>query len=196
VDAMLSVPGQHVQPVVSGAIDPAPRRARSPLIPRWTLSSFAPTCAPPIQKRRPRNWRESIFLCAIAGNDMAGVAAAWVHPAAREMRANGQPPLIFAIVENRPELVRWLIANGAPVNGLDDAGIAPLAYAAGKGDIELVRMLAARGADVNLHGRRASNPLLHALRAHQEAAAQELITLGASIRPNTIATTAIRSSWR
>jgi ankyrin repeat protein len=183
VDAMLSVPGQHVQPVVSGGNRPGAAPSQKSVNPTVDAVQLRANLRAAHPKAKAPELEGIDLLCAIAGNDMAGVAAAWVHPAAREMRANGQPPLIFAIVENRPELVRWLIANGAPVNGLDDAGIAPLAYAAGKGDIELVRMLAARGADVNLHGRRASNPLLHALRAHQEAAAQELITLGASIRP-------------
>jgi ankyrin repeat protein len=66
------------------------------------------------------------LMCGIAGNNLSAVAAAWRNPAARECRLRNHSPLTYAIIENRPEVARWLVVNGAPV---EENGVSPLLLA-------------------------------------------------------------------
>jgi ankyrin repeat protein len=55
--------------------------------------------------------------------------------------------------------VRVLLADGAPVDGLDERGITPLMAAAGGGQVEVARLLVARGANINAGAKYYQSPL-------------------------------------
>jgi len=57
--------------------------------------------------------------------------------------------LIYAIIENKPELVKALIAKGANVNRTNKLGNSAILYAARRNLMDIVNMLIAAGADVN-----------------------------------------------
>ena len=63
---------------------------------------------------------------------------------------SGISPLFWAIYNSDLSMVRALIDQGIPVNGLlDGYGISPLHWAAYNGDVEIILMLIASGADVD-----------------------------------------------
>lgn len=86
----------------------------------------------------------------------------------------GDRELVASIIEQRPKLIRaryekerhplhlaarWgdakiveiLLASGADLNAVDEAGNTPLMYAAGKGHVEVTRRLLERRADTGLN---------------------------------------------
>ena len=62
-----------------------------------------------------------------------------------------------------PEIVRWLIAQGADVNARDNIGATPLHRAAQYGCVESVRLLMGGGADPTIRSSRGETPLSIAL---------------------------------
>ena len=56
-------------------------------------------------------------------------------------------PLVVAISEKQPEIVRLLLEKGATVNFKDDAGFTPLEHAISEGNPEIVGALLESGAD-------------------------------------------------
>lgn len=93
---------------------------------------------------------------ANASPDLLGPAAAGNLPAARaaikaggdpnEVSAGGGTPLLLAIVNNHPEMVSWLLSNGADVQKSDGQGHLPLYWAVLYGRLEIVRELLRHGA--------------------------------------------------
>ncbi|MEK6284504.1 MAG: ankyrin repeat domain-containing protein [Acidobacteriota bacterium] len=55
-------------------------------------------------------------------------------------------PLVVAIVEKQPEIVRVLLEKGAKVNFKDDAGFTPLEHAMSEGNPEIIGALLESGA--------------------------------------------------
>ncbi len=75
-----------------------------------------------------------------------------------EMKSGDHSPLRWAVIMDRPRLVRLLIEYGAYVNETDRFGNTPLMEAAGLGNLELCKILIDRGADplrTNLQNKRA-----------------------------------------
>lgn len=81
-------------------------------------------------------------------------------------------PLHSAAAGSWPEMVRLLIAHGAPVNVQQAEGFTPLHSAAQNGSVEIIRDLLAAGAEINARDDEGLTPLAFALKEdHQEAAA-------------------------
>jgi ankyrin repeat protein len=123
------------------------------------------------------------LFSSISANHADGVASAWRTADARDFRVAGYSALTFACLEKRPEIARWLLLSGAPVDEADADGTTALGYAAAAGEVKLVRLLASKGADVNSGGVNHMTPLLHAIRAGDEDMALTLTALHASVCP-------------
>jgi len=74
----------------------------------------------------------------------------------------GSPPLHLAIETGNLSIVRYLIDNGADVNGKDWAGDTPLHKAASEGYREIMSYLVSKGADIRSRNKFQSTPLHHA----------------------------------
>jgi hypothetical protein len=86
--------------------------------------------------------------------NVAVVSGDWDKAEALHRR---HPDLVFskallptAVKGGRNEIVEWLLANNADVNGMDDENYCALHHAAAKGRQQMVELLLARRADVNL----------------------------------------------
>lgn len=81
-------------------------------------------------------------------------------------------PLHSAAAGSWTEIVRLLIAHGAPVNARQGEDFAPLHSAAQNGSLDIITALVDAGADVNTRDAEGKTPLFFALSEnHQEAAA-------------------------
>ena len=69
-------------------------------------------------------------------------------------------PLSHAILNDRPEMTRFLIDNGADTNRACSDGETPLCSAARRGMNELMDEFLSKGADINVHNQQGEN-LLH-----------------------------------
>ena len=94
----------------------------------------------------------------------------------------GQTTLMFALEDNRAEIIDLLIKNGAAVNNNDDnEGKTALFYAIEKNDLSLVKILHARGADINIKCNSGIAPLGIAAGNGNVEIADFLIACGAKI---------------
>jgi len=81
-------------------------------------------------------------------------------------------PLHSAAAGSHTDIVRLLIAHGAPLNARQEEGFAPLHSAAQNGSIEILNLLLDSGAEVNVRNAAGKTPLTLALAAnHMDAAA-------------------------
>jgi ankyrin repeat protein len=112
----------------------------------------------------------------------------------------GQSPLMWAAAQSQPEMVKFLLANGANADArgvvrnwerkvikeprpkdMNQGGFTPLLYAAREGCIECARDLVAGGADLNLPDPHRVTPLIMAImNVHFDLAAY-LIEAGADV---------------
>src|SRR2546421_2562411 len=83
-------------------------------------------------------------------------------------------PLQGAVVGNRIELARLLIARGAKLSPRGEGGASPLHECAGNGAIEIARLLLDHGADINAKNDEGKTPLAIALEYKQPQMAQLL----------------------
>lgn len=90
-------------------------------------------------------------------------------------------PLHSAVAGSWTELVRLLIAHGAPVNARQAEGFAPLHSAAQNGSIEIITDLLQAGADVNARDGEGKTPLMYALHENHEEAVELLTAHGAVV---------------
>lgn len=88
-------------------------------------------------------------------------------------------PLHSAAAGSWVEVVRLLIAHGAPVNALQAEGFAPLHSAAQNGSVEIIRDLLAAGAEVNARDAEGKTPLAYALKGDNQEASELLVNHGA-----------------
>jgi ankyrin repeat protein len=95
----------------------------------------------------------------LVDNDQSGVALVDLSEskndqpeAALEMITNhkGETPLHLAALKGATELVKLLLAKGAPVDCKDNQGATPLMNAAAHGHLEIVRLLLEHNANVNI----------------------------------------------
>jgi Ankyrin repeats (3 copies) len=93
----------------------------------------------------------------------------------------GNTALMNAVITNNIDAVKVLLAKGAKVDKVNDAGISPLFVAAQNGAQEVVNTLIARGADVNKLNDAGLSPLFYAAQHGHEDAAKSLVANGADI---------------
>ena len=62
----------------------------------------------------------------------------------------GRTPLMISTINCHPNIVQWLVENGACIDATDSAGKTALMYAAEKGDVESVKILISLHADTLL----------------------------------------------
>lgn len=78
---------------------------------------------------------------------------------------NGQTPLIAAVILNRPDYVRTILAAGeVDLDAQDAKGMTALHYAAGQPTVEIMKLLRAKYPDVNVEDRYGKTPLMEACR--------------------------------
>lgn len=90
-------------------------------------------------------------------------------------------PLHSAAAGNWADMVRLLIAHGAPVNARQAEGFAPLHSAAQNGSVEIVQDLLAAGAEVNARDADGNTPLAYALKEEHLEAVDLLRSRGAVV---------------
>ncbi len=98
-------------------------------------------------------WSRTAWLIAVRTGDIAKAKLLGEHGADTEARGGRggfwSPPLFYAVNGRHPEMLRWLLQNGADVRQTDDRGATALIRAVEKGDIECVDILLAAGADIH-----------------------------------------------
>jgi ankyrin repeat protein len=92
-----------------------------------------------------------------------------------------QPPLHLAIKTGNLNIIRYLVDNGAEVNGKNWDGDTPLHIAASRGDYEIMSFLVSRGADVKARNKLQSTPLHHASYQTSFQPIQFLVENGAAV---------------
>ena len=90
--------------------------------------------------------------------------------------------LVFAIVQNRPQIVRELAKLSPDVNSFDRNGYTPLLYAIDRGHVNVARELLNAGADANALGKAGVSPLIAAVARGRTDMVAELLEAGADWR--------------
>lgn len=75
----------------------------------------------------------------------------------------GRTALVNATIENKPELISWLIEQGTNINHQDRSGYSALHFAAAENALNLVKILLKAGADPNLQDMHGNIPLWAAM---------------------------------
>jgi cytohesin len=96
---------------------------------------------------------------------------------------NGLTPLLYAVREERTEIVYLLLKNGADPNAKDTNEQTPLLYAIRKGRAEALHLLLKNGADPNAKDTDGRTPLLYAAQEERTELLHLLLKNGAD--PNT-----------
>jgi hypothetical protein len=94
-------------------------------------------------------WERTAWLVALLVGDIDKakvLLAAGANPDARG-RCD-KPALFYAIEGHHPDVVRWLLEMGQPVDGADKFGTTPLMTAVGHDDLACVDVVLAAGADI------------------------------------------------
>lgn len=97
---------------------------------------------------------------------------------------NSMSPLHYATTNNKIQIVKVLIENGADVNALTDIMWTPLHYASFNGNIESASILISNGANVNSRDAELLTPLHYAVINNHKDIASLLVNNGAIIHPN------------
>jgi ankyrin repeat protein len=87
--------------------------------------------------------------------------------------------LVYAVVQNRPEIVRELMKLSPDVNAIDRNGFTPLLYAVDRNNVNVVKELLSAGADANAKGRGGISPLIAAVTVARPDTVAELLKAGA-----------------
>jgi len=94
-------------------------------------------------------WERTAWLIALLTGDIAkarSLRERGADPAARGRC--GRPPLFYAIQGHHPEMLRWLLREGADVHQPDEFGTTSLIEAVEEDDLECVEILLNAGADI------------------------------------------------
>jgi len=112
-------------------------------------SSAHCACCPPVQVAAYRGWLGVLQ------------AVLQVCPAAVDAKGSeGTTPLHLAILQDRRECAKHLLAKGANVDSrVPQGGAAPLHYSVNRLQLEMVQLLCDSGADVNAKTHRGASPL-------------------------------------
>ena len=90
--------------------------------------------------------------------------------------------LVYAIIQNRPQIVRELVPLSPNVNSFDKNGYTPLLYAIDRHYLKVAKELLNAGADVNAPGRDGVSPIIAAVRQGKPDIVAELMKAGADWR--------------
>ena len=90
--------------------------------------------------------------------------------------------LVYAVVQNRPRIVKELTALLPNIDSIDRNGYTPLLYAIDRNHVNVARELLDAGADVNAQGRAGVSPLIAAVRRGKPDMVAELLKAGADWR--------------
>ncbi|MGA5540622.1 ankyrin repeat domain-containing protein [Mycobacterium sp. NPDC051198] len=89
----------------------------------------------------------------------------------------GRTALHYAAVDDKIDVLRGLIREGADINARDDAGWTPLHFAADRGNLEVAEELLRAGADVNETNKLGEGPLFRAVAVGAQRDARLLVEL-------------------
>jgi len=89
--------------------------------------------------------------------------------------------LVYAIVQNRPEIVKELMKWSSDINSFDKNGYTPLLYAVTRNNVNVARELLNAGADVNAQSRGGVTPLIAAVSVGRPDIVAELLRAGADV---------------
>lgn len=118
------------------------------------------------------------FRTAIALNRLNAVRE-FVRPDRSNAADRWNSYLVYAIAQNRPQIVRELLRLPLDVNAIDRSGYTPLLYAINRSHVAVARELLNAGADVNAQGRDGVSPLVAAVRRGNSDMVAELLKAGA-----------------
>jgi ankyrin repeat protein len=113
------------------------------------------------------------FYHAIRHDDLATLRALVKDAGAGPRDSAGQTPLMLAAAFGSPAALQTLIAGGADVDAVSNAGITALHWSTG--DVNKVRLLLDRGADVGIRSQLGRTPLLVAASTSGTAAVVRLL---------------------
>ena len=108
----------------------------------------------------------------------------------------GRTSLLWAVINNRTEVLRLLIRAGAKLNEVDDAGLSALHYAVQCGHAQCLRLLVGTGAcDLERRDRAGRTAALRSVVVGDAAALALLLDAGAAIdAPDAYGRTALRAA--
>lgn len=116
---------------------------------------------------------------------------AWLFPRKKkkmktqDSSARSVSRLSSSVREGCVQQVRELLANGVPINALDEAGRSPLHWAATDGNAVMVEELINNGADVNLQARDSATSLHFAAQMNHMVVARILVSKDADVNKRT-----------
>lgn len=105
-----------------------------------------------------------------------------ISPSLVHSKINGkqnQRPLHWSCLNGDPEVVKFLIRNGAEVNAKDAQGMTPLHWAAWQGQIEAAKILVSFGAELNTKNISGHTPLDRAIFDNHSEMVEYLRSIGA-----------------
>lgn len=153
---------------------------RGPMVSRQTRISSGQLGDPGVLQGEPEiptADRQLLQACALSNLPLAREAvAARAHLDCRD--EEGMTPLTHALEQRAPEMVRWLVDQGADVNYPTKMANFPLVFAVKGNQPDLVDFLLERGADANPDGVGIS-PLMAAARSRNLSLAKKLLAAGA-----------------
>lgn len=111
----------------------------------------------------------------------------------------GLDALSYAVVNEHPEVVQYLLIRGADANTTTVSGITPMIIAATVGDLAIVQTLHQHGAAVNQATRDGITPLMAAVASDNWQTAELLLAYGADpciIDRNSLTARQTADQWR
>lgn len=107
----------------------------------------------------------------------------------------GATPLHWAVICDRPDIAKLLLARGADVNAVDDYGMTPLHKASSFNRKAMSELLISKGADMDARGVKyrvfRMNPLHLAAEAGFSGVAEVLLSAGADVNARTDGTNSV-----
>jgi ankyrin repeat protein len=95
------------------------------------------------------SWERTAWLVALLVGDKDKAKALLAAGAVPDARGRcGSPALFYAVAGHHPQVVKWLLDIGQPVDGVDEFGHAALTRAVEHDDVACVEVLLAAGASV------------------------------------------------
>lgn len=115
-----------------------------------------------------KNDKDMSLLKRLAGNESI----------INQANSNGETPFLVALTQGKPDMVSFLLNEGADINVQTASGLSPLWFALEQNDMNLFSQFAQKGADVNSL-RNGETPLTYALQKNDVNLINSLVSLGA-----------------